>query len=999
MREADEAAAALPRGTSFARYLILERVGEGGVGEVYAAYDPHLDRRIALKILRGHAPVTETSASGTDDRRWRTLVREAQILAKLSDPHVVTVHDVAAWEGRTFLAMELVDGIDFATWLERHRGAHWRDVLGMLLAAGRGLQAAHAAGVVHRDFKPANVLVGRGVDGELSAARVKVGDFGLARPGESLTPTRVLPFGGASVRQTTTEGDDALGPIAGTPRYMAPELFVGAAADVRSDLYAYCSSLFEALWGEPPFDATTMVELVDQKQHGPREPATLRGVPRALLRATMRGLAPRPEDRWPNMAALLAALERAARPRRATPIVAALALVGAAAATWAAIAPARACRDGERHLEGTWDAAARSRVDASIRATGVPYAQHTTADVAATLDGWAGRWVEAHTEVCERSRDGEQSEAALDLRMACLQIQRAEVTELVAILASADAESLEGAALAVHGVSAPQSCTQLLANDGHVEGPEATPLREELARAGAALRAGQVGDALDRASAVEADAVGLPRVAAEAALLVGRAQESLGRPESAEATLERTLFAAQALGHPRVQARAAIELAYVLAHHTARFTEGLRWAEYAEAELVREPAPDLQPLLHDARGVLLHQQGEYDDALAELESAVASMREQGADELEQCRPLQHTGAVLRSAGRYREALELADRVLEIRERVLGPDHPDVARAHIGRAAALTELGRDEEAMDHQRRALAILERVFGPDHFDVAQVLTDMAATEYMIGRFSDAVAHAERGLAIRTAVYGADDRRSASNHTILGAVLQDLGRTGEGTEHLRRALALNERHLGPAHDLTTNARANLANALAMAGDNEGAAEILRAAIAALEQSLGPDHPDVANMVGNLGTALMSLGRLDEAQSAYERTLAIEERALGSMHRDLLLPLLGLAGAHTRSGRPNEGIPYIERALAIADRGGVDPIMGANTRFAAAQTFVAAGRDRPRAIALVREAAATYAELGEPGMRPKAESERWLAALERDEKRGAPVRSPVLDAG
>ncbi len=249
-RPRDPSAEALERGAAVGRYVILDRIGAGGMGVVYAAYDPELDRRVALKLLR-----TDRFAAPGHLR----LLREAKALARLTHPNVVAVHDAGTFGDQVFVAMELVEGETLRQWLEA--GARsWREVLDRLLAAGRGLAAAHAAGLVHRDFKPENVLLGR--DG-----RVRVVDFGLAKALADAAEEPAAPDSGGELASPLTEW----GAVLGTPAYMAPEQIRGIAADARSDQFSFCVALYEALYGERPFGK------------GPRETpsrgARLRGPP------------------------------------------------------------------------------------------------------------------------------------------------------------------------------------------------------------------------------------------------------------------------------------------------------------------------------------------------------------------------------------------------------------------------------------------------------------------------------------------------------------------------------------------------------------------------------------------------------------------------------------------------------------------------------------------------------------------------------------------------
>ncbi len=319
-------------GVAVGRYVVVAPVGAGGMGRVYEATDPALDRRVALKLL--HRDVTDPSLEAR-------LLREAKTMARLDHPEVVAVYDVGRYGDRLFVAMEFVEGGTLRDWLAAApRG--WREVLGVFERAGRGLASAHASGVVHRDFKPDNVLVGR--DG-----RVRVTDFGLAATAGA-APGDARPDG-AGTSGTLDAGAPLTrtGALLGTPAYMAPEQLEGRGVDARSDAYAFCVALWEALYGERPFRAPTLGDLALQKEIGEPLAPPERGVPERVKRALLVGLRPVPDERYPSMDALLAALARAARPPIATPLawtgtvlvaVAAAALLGARARARVAAAEA-----------------------------------------------------------------------------------------------------------------------------------------------------------------------------------------------------------------------------------------------------------------------------------------------------------------------------------------------------------------------------------------------------------------------------------------------------------------------------------------------------------------------------------------------------------------------------------------------------------------------------------------------------------------------------------
>jgi hypothetical protein len=299
----DPLSSVLPKGTVVGRYLLLESIGEGGMGQVYSAYDAELNRKLAIKLLQPRSDETR------DEDRGR-FMREGQAMARLSHPNVVAVHDVGSFGEAVFIAMDLVEGQTLEDWVEQARPS-WREVTHVLLQAGHGLAAAHAAGVIHRDFKPRNILLGK--DG-----RVCVTDFGIATAvgGPERAEPRIpkdLPL--------DRESSDMLsvpltryGHVVGTLAFMSPEQLRGQGIDARSDQFSYCVTFHEALYGESPFGGETVAERYDLIQGGvlrPVPPAAK--VPDWLRKVLMRGLAAQADERFPSMEALLGEVARGRR--------------------------------------------------------------------------------------------------------------------------------------------------------------------------------------------------------------------------------------------------------------------------------------------------------------------------------------------------------------------------------------------------------------------------------------------------------------------------------------------------------------------------------------------------------------------------------------------------------------------------------------------------------------------------------------------------------------
>ncbi|HET6581787.1 MAG TPA: serine/threonine-protein kinase, partial [Nannocystaceae bacterium] len=544
------------------RHRVERVLGSGAMGIVYEAFDPELDRKLAIKLLHGVAD----DAPAVTQSRARTK-REAQSMARLNHNNVITVYDVGEHEGRLYIAMELVQGVPLRKWQSRVPPLHWREVVAAYEQAGAGLATAHRAGLVHRDFKPDNAMMGD--DGI-----VRVLDFGLAQSsGESAPSFDADLVSGDPLRSRVTR----TGGLVGTPAYMAPELIEGGSADARSDQFGFCIALWEGLFGERPFRGDDLPALVWALSSGElRPPPKGRNVPAWLVRTLRRGLAARPDERWPSMDALLAELHRG-RARRARVLVAAgLAVAVAAIAGAVAILGARAsvCSGGAAELAGVWDDTRRDEIRTAMLATGLGYAASSFERVSATLDARAASWIDAHEEACRATRVREErSEAVLDREMACLHERRAQMSALVDVLAHADAAAVESSIAAAAGVPGPERCLDLQALDRSLAIPEdpqgaavVAAIRTELARATALERGGDAKGALEIAkeAMTRAEATGFDPIVAEAAERLGAVYERLGDTDDAERELTRAYNLALAIGQDEVAHEAASGMMFVL---------------------------------------------------------------------------------------------------------------------------------------------------------------------------------------------------------------------------------------------------------------------------------------------------------------------------------------------------------------------------------------------------------------------------------------------------
>ncbi|HWB80388.1 MAG TPA: serine/threonine-protein kinase, partial [Nannocystaceae bacterium] len=381
------------------RFVVLRRLGHGGMGVVYLAYDEELDRKIAIKLL--HA--AETIGSEGNAR----MLREAQSLARLAHPNVVAVHEVGVHAERVYLAMEFVEGTTMRKWWADARPS-WRDVVDAGLQAARGLAAAHHVGLVHRDFKPENVLVGAPEPGAREPlGRIRVADFGLARlvADEHDDNSATTLDDGVDARDAGTTS--SRGRLAGTPAYMAPEQFGSGPIDARADIFALCVVIWEGLFGERPYEGRTLAELVVALRVGKRRPLPRSSAVPAWVRGWLeRGFAIARDDRYASLAAFIAAGERArARQRRRGGVIAlgCAATVALAGWGWQRTQTAKAiaaCEASGAAVTAIWNAEIAARTSAAIEGTGLSYAHDAAVRVAPLLDARAAALQEARTTAC-----------------------------------------------------------------------------------------------------------------------------------------------------------------------------------------------------------------------------------------------------------------------------------------------------------------------------------------------------------------------------------------------------------------------------------------------------------------------------------------------------------------------------------------------------------------------------------------------------------------------
>jgi len=849
-----EEAPHLQRGAAVGRYVILGRVGAGAMGEVYAAYDPELDRKLAIKLLR-----TSRGPAAQSEAHKARLLREARAIAKLSHPNVVVVHDFGSIGDRVFIAMEFLDGATLAMW-QHAASRKWREVVELFLAAGRGLQCAHEADLLHRDFKPENVMVGR--DGQ-----VRVMDFGLVQKlnsvpesgvleqesVEPVEPDATLELGkqhtaalrrdlanaarpsGASTAALQDDTSDTgavragwgqqlerltrTGALVGTPAYMAPEQFLGEPLDERSDQFSFCVALYECLYGQVPFPGANITELATKVVHGdPRPPPEDSPVPTWIRRVVRRGLSRAPHDRYPSMKALLADLTRDPRARRRNllaSVAAGVLLIGGGLAVRASLGKQRAvCQVPLHRFDGVWERSAstsshREAIRQAFLDTGKDYSDVAFSAVAGLLDRYVNDWAGTYQEACLATKQRGESSEVMDLRMRCLDERFDELRALSNQLAAANGEVVENAVQAVMSLHPLERC----ANTRLLRAAETPAASTAL---GAAIQV------------VRAD------------LAEAKALEESGKSARAHAALFEGLAEARDTGHRPLIAEALYELGM------ASFAEGGN--EVAESSLqqavIEAQAGHEDEILIQAMIALISMRGEvaHDMAGATLWHglATATIERAGGDQRLSARVQANWAAALPEDGRPEEALRAYQEARDGAQRALGTSSLEVGVILTAMANTQTKLRQWEAALKTSDEALAIEEGALGRNHPRLAPLLTVRADIFRGLGRFQEARRDAERSYALWARDVGSlDQARLAVPLIAVGLAQLATGSDRQAASSFREALALCR--AGARSVPTVEARFGLARALWATGKAQ--AEAVSLAIAARAESLALPHP------------------------------------------------------------------------------------------------------------------------------------------------------------
>ncbi len=992
------------------RFVIQRRLGAGGMSVVYEALDERIGRRVALKLMH-------MGDADTDRERLR---REAQALARVSHPNVVEVYEIGEHDGKAFVAMAVADGAPLDRWL-RAQPRTTAEIVGAFVQAGEGLAAAHAHGLVHRDFKPGNVLMGD--DG-----RVRVVDFGLVREsvGNEPSSSAQLPIpaeisGGQLPASAWKETLTRTGAMVGTPAYMSPEQLGGMVVGPASDQFSFCVALYEALLGRHPFvvDGNWQQLPYNVLEGRAQRPTPKDRVLAGLGKIVMRGLAPRPEDRWPGMDVLLPALRRALDRRGPRPAAVAvglglLVLGGVALHRSLQTAEEHHCRRGAIIMQHAWNDDVRQELREAWTATKVAGAADTWDRVDARLRASADEWWGIHRAACE-------GDVPVSSSATCLMRWADGLRAHLAVMERPNEALLHNAVQMLGELPSLDACTAALDAPPDAPAPELPPWQGELVQVDVLLSAGQFEEAtpLIEALVARAAAEGSPRLTAEANYRLGRLLMFRVEYEAAGATLEEAYLGAKPLGLDRLAAESAIMLVqlYGEVHHQS--DEAARWAGHARAETERVGDPVLESRYRNAWGRALRSEGELEEALVQHEQALAILSElPSADPSDLANTHFQLGSVLGLLERPAEALPSLEQALHIQREQLGPQHPRLAPTLINLGIFMWMTDRPAEALTTLMQAHEVA-KVANPNNLRQIvfplELVSSIHESERRLGQAAHELRRYRDGLAqladpseadevqhelysCRIARYEGDVegglehcRKALAHvgtapspegetqawlpdiHRNMAMLLASQGKRDEALASERRAfeatLALvgDERPRPLAVQMKEDgARHALGRALMLAGKHAEALAMLDEAAAAHVALLGEPRLWYHQVQIDAAASLVALGRADEAVARLRPALAVLEARLGPEAFDVQYALATLAAAELEAGNVAAAREVGERVLGLLEaRSEPVPELEAHVCFALARSLDDDRASRSKAIALAERAEALWSEQGE----------------------------------
>lgn len=901
------------------RFEVRDLLGMGAMGAVYRAFDPDLKREVALKLVfgsgnRGEAPTREEAKAHS--------LHEAQAMARLSHPNVVPVYDVGVFHGEVFIAMELVVGTTLDGWLASE-DRRQEQIVDAFVQAGRGLAAAHKAGIVHRDFKPANVLMS-------NEGKVLVSDFGLAGPVDHQTQ-RV---------------------VQGTPLYMAPEQHRGETLCARADQYSFALALVEALDGTRPFPhAKTERQLEVAKQAG----LAASTLPRWLAKVVGRATHANKSERFPDMDALLAALDRRKVQRRRALVgmallgSVALAVAATSGAWLASNSKATPCAAPRKAIEPIWGERQRAALSERMHASGRTHVVTSLASVERGLDAYRADWLEEIAQVCTAN------EAISPPRVAethaCLGRRLEELNRVVQGLVSASEVGVVDRAVDIVSRLPPvETCgaTQAQPPKDHATAQLVSTLQHDLAKARADYVLGNYESAHAEATRIGEEALPLayPPLQIDADLLSGRLNRLLANFDESETRLLRASKNAALIGDDQAIAEAFMGLVqtYISKGDLDSANTTMALADTAISRAGNSPR--MRQRYFDCEMQLSFQRGKFDqaaeyakqvmeldneihgvtsaDTLVSLAAIATVQGASGAEELlrsalelitslkgsdhpDSIAPSLSLCVVLQREGENTKAQAFCEQALRVSKQTAGDAHPNVGRSLLGLCSISRTTGELDKAAKLCRQGLSVFEQALGSEHINVAAAAQQLADVLRRQGAYPEALQYQEQTLRVSHALLGDNHLMYRSAQSDYGLLLNLSGTYAEAVVALEAALAtpvLSGSALVKAHE-------RLATALSGLGQYEAAEPHIRTAIATHAQSDDVRHAELLN---SLAVSLIGLGRQQEARKELDASLAIQEAQGSADSPEFGFALNNVGEILSRDGDLHGALSYYQRA-------------------------------------------------------------------------------------
>lgn len=879
------------------RYHLIDTLGRGAMGIVYRAYDPDLDRRVAIKVV----------TLDSEEARAR-MVREAKVLAKLNHPNVVTVHEVGEDGDDLFVVMEYVDGGTLGDWAKAHpKGEPGRNdaLLEFSIQALEGLSAAHELGLVHRDIKPANILIGEN-------GRLRIADFGLARAGAAeLDSTKPGDARGLE------SGDDValtrVGQIVGTPAFMAPEQFKGV-ADARSDQFGLAVSFYVAFFEQRPFETDSIAALLDAIEDGHVD-APIGVVPNHVRDALLRAMRPRPEDRFEDARAMARALRLGGKRRSRLLGLAGVAAVATVAGGVAWGAAPEPCRDESARAERVVSPHV-ARVEALLAESVRPHADELSRRFSIELDHLVDGWSERRLQACRDSRVEEPEKAALaERRLQCLDDGLESVERALAEIDSLTPDQADGLPSMVELLVGFVRCRDPDLKLADARGRELFR-RFDLGRiAGNRLESKEARENFDAILAATQEGE-LPELRGEVfmrlAMMAGEESDPDGfsrytnaavneAARSGDPELRAYVWGLAAETIPVGESKETLEM-FLSLSHTAR--ESVELSDFTAANLAMNEAQ------------LLTRWGYFERALGAIDEGLP--RAVRARSVSAASLYALKSSILQRTGQLDEAERLAKLALDVAQERLGEHHPDVATLYMHLADVQSWQGNEAESVEMSSRAISILDTRPGRFRETIFDALNGRGDSHGNLGRHDEALADYDRSLEIAQSITGADGMVAAVK-SAKARVLTVMGRHEEALSLLDAVLS---RELGESvvgRDLRADTAVLRARVLALLDRNDEAKAQLEDAVRWVDEAFGTEGAPRLQAAAELAEVWIKLGDHARAYAEVDRFLPLAEQ--DPLFRGMLqrMKAEGLAA----QGKREQAKTWAERALASMKEAGV----------------------------------------------------------------------------